>query len=97
MIQQAHYRAVSLANGAMVDLYWRVGEYVSKKISSSEWGKSVVTQLASYIAGKYPGIKGFSDKNIWRMKLFYETYSLADEKLSQVLREMVPEAEKSFS
>lgn len=88
MIQQAHYRAVSLANSAMVDLYWRVGEYVSKKISSSEWGKSVVTQLASYIAGKHPGIKGFSDKNIWRMKQFYETYSLADEKLSPVLREI---------
>lgn len=88
MIQQAHHRAVSLANSAMVDLYWRVGEYVSKKISSSEWGKSVVTQLASYIAGKHPGIKGFSDKNIWRMKQFYETYSLTDEKLSPLVREI---------
>ncbi len=72
----------------MVNLYWRVGEYVSKKISSSEWGKSVVTQLAQYIAGKHPGIKGFSDKNIWRMKQFYETYSLADEKLSPLVREI---------
>lgn len=30
------------------------------------------------------------------MKQFYETYSVADEKLSPVLRELVPEAEKVF-
>ncbi len=33
-------------------------------------------------------VKGFSDKNLWRMKQFYETYCQADEKLSAVLRQI---------
>ena len=32
--------------------------------------------------------KGFSDKNLWRMKQFYETYKDADEKLSALLRQI---------
>ncbi len=34
----------------------------------------MVTELASFIQTHEPDIKGFSDKNIWRMKQFYETY-----------------------
>ena len=30
--------------------------------------------MAKFIQQKEPQIKGFSDKNIWRMKQFYETY-----------------------
>lgn len=51
-------------------------------------GDGVVNQLAQYIATTIPVIKGFSDKNLWRMKQFYETYHNADEKLSPVVREI---------
>jgi predicted nuclease of restriction endonuclease-like (RecB) superfamily len=34
----------------------------------------VVAELANFIKTQEPEIKGFSDKNIWRMKQFYETY-----------------------
>jgi predicted nuclease of restriction endonuclease-like (RecB) superfamily len=53
----------------------------------SEWGDSVVTELAKYIQQNEPGIKGFSDKNIWRMKQFYEAYKDFP-KLSTLLREI---------
>ena len=36
-------------------------------------------------------LKVFSDKNLWRMKQFYETYRDADKKLSTLLREITPE------
>ena len=38
------------------------------------WGKGVVKELADYIKLQDPTIKGLSDKNLWRMKQFYETY-----------------------
>jgi predicted nuclease of restriction endonuclease-like (RecB) superfamily len=44
-----------------------------------------VTDLARYIAQHAPEVKGFSDKNLWRMKQFYETYQ-GDEKLSALAR-----------
>lgn len=62
-------------------------EYISKKIEQSEWGDSVVTELANFIKTHEPEIKGFSDKNIWRMKQFYETYKDSS-KLSTLLREI---------
>ncbi|MEX0965957.1 MAG: DUF1016 N-terminal domain-containing protein [Bacteroidia bacterium] len=46
-----------------------------------------MTELAKYIQNNEPEIKGFSDKNIWRMKQFYETYKDFP-KLSPVVREI---------
>lgn len=47
----------------------------------------MVTELAKFIQTHEPEIKGFSDKNIWRMKQFYETYKDFP-KLSPLLREI---------
>ena len=74
-------------NTTLIDLYWSLGETISAKVKSEAWGKGVVTQLAAYIAENAPEIKGFSDKNLWRMKQFYETYT-TDEKLSSLVREL---------
>lgn len=75
IISRARNRAMQQVNASLIELYWRVGEYVQHKVQSHEWGKSVVTELAFYIQQTEPGIVGFSDRNIWRMKQFYETYS----------------------
>ena len=88
MIQHTRSEVVRLANASLIDLYWRVGKYISDKISVSEWGDGVVKQLADYIEKNSPEVKGFSDKNLWRMKQFYETYKDADEKLSALLRQI---------
>lgn len=88
MIQHTRNEVIRLANVSLIDLYWRVGKYISDKISVSEWGDGVVKQLAEYIEKNSPETKGFSDKNLWRMKQFYETYSDADEKLSALLRQI---------
>lgn len=88
MILQTKSSVISYANTALIDLYWRVGECISEKISVSEWGDGVVKQLADFIEKNNPDVKGFSDKNLWRMKQFYETYCHADEKLSTLLRQI---------
>ena len=88
MIQHTRNEVVRLANASLIDLYWRVGKYISDKISVSEWGDGVVRQLAEYIERNSPETKGFSDKNLWRMKQFYETYNGADEKLSPLVRQI---------
>jgi predicted nuclease of restriction endonuclease-like (RecB) superfamily len=71
----------------LINLYWLIGKQVSNKINSAQWGDSIVTELADYIKKIEPNIKGFSDKNIWRMKQFYETYREYP-KLSTLLREI---------
>ncbi len=86
-IQQARHKIFSQANTALIDLYWQIGLTISHKVQSQAWGKGVVTELAQYIAQNAPDVKGFSDKNLWRMKQFYETYQ-ADEKLATLCREL---------
>ncbi len=88
MIQQTKASVISIANTTLIDLYWKVGIYISDKLTVSEWGDGVVKQLAGYIEKTSPDVKGFSDKNLWRMKQFYETYCDVDEKLSALLRQI---------
>lgn len=88
MIRQTKSTMISMANTALIELYWQIGKYISEKITISEWGDGVVKQLAAYIEKNSPDTKGFSDKNLWRMKQFYETYSNVDEKLSTLVRQI---------
>ncbi len=39
-----------------------------------KWGKSVVEQLSKDVQIEFPGIRGFSSRNLWRMKDYYLTY-----------------------
>ncbi|NCT93672.1 MAG: DUF1016 domain-containing protein [Chitinophagaceae bacterium] len=87
LIKQSRTNALKAVNAELINLYWSIGEYISKKIEQSEWGDSVVTELANFIQTQEPEIKGFSDKNIWRMKQFYETYKDFP-KLSPLVREI---------
>ena len=70
LIKKSRTNAIKAVNAELINLYWNIGEHISKKIEQSEWGDSVVTVLANYIQLQEPEIKGFSDKNIWRMKQF---------------------------
>jgi predicted nuclease of restriction endonuclease-like (RecB) superfamily len=74
LIASAKQRAIQAVNTSLIDLYWQVGEIISKKIASAEWGDGVVDQLADYIAQTQPGLRGFTRRNLFRMRQFYETY-----------------------
>ncbi len=87
LIEKSKQRAIYAVNKEMIELYWAVGAFISKQISSGEWGRSIVTNLSKFIAQKTPGLTGFSDKNLWRMRQFYETY-VHSEKLSPLVREI---------
>ena len=87
LIKNSQASALRVVNSELINLYWSIGEYISKKLEFAEWGDSVVLELANFIQKNEPDIKGFSDKNLWRMKQFYETYRDAP-KLSTLLREI---------
>ncbi len=87
LIGDARQKAQRSVNAQLVDLYWVVGEYVSKKIAANAWGKATVSSLADYIRLRQPGQRGFSAQNIWRMRQFYEAYCDTPI-LSTLLREL---------
>jgi len=87
LIKHSRTNAIRAINAELINLYWNIGGYICDKLEKSEWGESVVAELAKYIQQNEPEIKGFSDKNIWRMKKFYETYK-EHPKLITLLREI---------
>ena len=52
MIYSAKQKADYQVNSTIIDLYWSIGEYVSKQIDVSGWGKSTVKALSEYILTK---------------------------------------------
>ena len=87
IIKKSRANAIKAVNSELINLYWNIGEHISLKVEQSEWGKSIVKELADFIHSTEPELKGFSDKNLWRMKQFYETYKDFP-KLSSLLREI---------
>ena len=87
LIYSARQRAVQAVNTQLVELYWQVGAYISHKLEQAEWGDAVVTQLADYLARTQPGLNGFTRRNLFRMRQFYEAYR-GDEKVSALLTQL---------
>lgn len=87
MISAARQRAVRAVNTELVELYWQVGAYISRKLEAAEWGDGVVQQLADYLARQQPGLRGFTRANLFRMRQFYEAYR-DDEKVAPLVRQL---------
>ncbi|MBD2252862.1 PDDEXK nuclease domain-containing protein [Nostoc parmelioides] len=73
-IRSAQYEALKAVNKELIALYWDIGKMIVTQQQEADWGKSVVEQLAKDLQTDFPGISGFSARNIWRMRDFYLTY-----------------------
>jgi predicted nuclease of restriction endonuclease-like (RecB) superfamily len=73
-IRSAQYAALKAVNKELIAMYWDIGWSIVLRQRKGSWGKSVVERLASDLRAEFPGIQGFSARNIWRMRDFYLTY-----------------------
>jgi predicted nuclease of restriction endonuclease-like (RecB) superfamily len=86
-IRSAQYEALRAVNKELISLYWDIGRLIVERQQGETWGKSVVEQLSQDLQAEFPGISGFSPRNIWRMREFYLTYH-ANEKLTTLVAEI---------
>jgi predicted nuclease of restriction endonuclease-like (RecB) superfamily len=88
LIEQARQQAYQAVNSELVGLYWRIGEYISTKLAAAVWGEGVVDSLAQHLARTMPGQRGFTRRNLFRMRQFYEAYSSAERKVTALLTQL---------
>jgi predicted nuclease of restriction endonuclease-like (RecB) superfamily len=74
-IRNAQYEAFKIVNTHLINLYWEIGSSIVEKQKIAGWGKSVVENLAIDLQMEFPGMSGFSSRNLWNMKIFYEEYN----------------------
>jgi predicted nuclease of restriction endonuclease-like (RecB) superfamily len=79
LIQESRGRVYAKANAELVLLYFNVGKVVSQKVEAGNWGENTVQELANFISSKQPQLSGFNRRGLYRMKQFYETYSIQSE------------------
>lgn len=86
-IKSAQARAMSAVNRELIEVYREIGETIHKQQKNAQWGDSVVEKLASDLQMAFPGMKGLSSRNLWRMRDFHLSYE-GDQKLTALLSEI---------
>lgn len=63
-VRQAQTKAMLSVNRELIALYWDIGRRIVERQEREGWGKGVVDRLASDIQKAFPGIRGFSQRNV---------------------------------
>lgn len=87
LIKQARSNAIKQVNIELINLHWQVGAYISSKVANAIWGNKTVAELAAHIEKHHPDLGGFTKRNLYRMKQFYELYAptLSDDNQSNTI------------
>ena len=88
LIEQARQRAYPAVNGELVGLYSRIGQHISDKLAAAVWGEGVVDSLAQHLAHTVPGQRGFTRRNLFRMRQSFEAYGTAEQKVTALLTQL---------
>jgi predicted nuclease of restriction endonuclease-like (RecB) superfamily len=83
-IHSARSAAAKQISSAANSVYWSLGRLLFEKQLSEGYGGGVVNQLSIDLKKEFPDM-GLSPRNLWNMKLFYERYYQADQKLLQAV------------
>ncbi|MBF0485286.1 MAG: DUF1016 family protein [Candidatus Omnitrophica bacterium] len=73
-IRKAQYDALRAVNKELIHLYWDIGRMIVERQEKEGWGRAVVETLASDLQKEFPGIQGYSVRNIWYMRTFFMLY-----------------------
>ena len=73
-VRTAQYEALRAVNKELVALYWDIGRMIVERQQGRSWGTAVVRTLADDLQKEFPGMSGFSARNIWRMRDFFLAY-----------------------
>jgi predicted nuclease of restriction endonuclease-like (RecB) superfamily len=87
LIRTAQYTALKSVNKELIALYWEIGGLIVRRQEEETGRKSVVEKLAKDLQAEFPGIGGFSPRNIWNMRNFYLNYR-ENEKLQPMVAEI---------
>ena len=69
-IRTAQVRAAVSVNGELVLLYWGIGKRILAAQAEQGWGAQVVRKLSQDLTAAFPGMKGFSPRNLDYMRAF---------------------------
>ena len=85
-ILSAQYEATLGANNIQLMLYYSVGRYISQNTRKGKWGTGAIASISRLLKQDLPGLRGFSEVNLKRMRIFYEEWSELDAEIIDIIR-----------
>ena len=86
-LQTAQIRAALAVNSELIQFYWELGNDLIEKQKSHQWGTGFLEQFSHDMQQAFPGMQGFSVRNLQRMKQFstlYPSISITTQAVSQL-------------
>jgi len=74
-ILQSQSRAARMISGSQLSLYFGVGLYVSANSREGTWGMGAIRTISEQLRRELPGLRGFSEESIKKMRTFAEFWS----------------------
>lgn len=71
-VQASQIKAAVAVNRELLELYWFLGEQIIEKQKSSQWGDGFLKQMSQDLSSEFPGMKGFSYRNLRRIRQWRE-------------------------
>ena len=87
-IRTAQVRAALAVNRELVLLYWSIGKDILTQQKQHGWGAKIIDRLAADLRNAFPGMTGFSPRNLKYMRAFAEAWP--DEQIVQQLAAQIP-------
>lgn len=73
-VRQGQLKVNLAANAEMLATYWDIGRMINLQQQQKGWGKGVIPKLALDLKNELSEVKGFSERNINNMLVFYKEY-----------------------
>lgn len=90
--RSAQITAAVKINAEKLLFNWQLGRDLVVKKAEERWGTGVVEQVSLDLHAEFPNDKGFSTRNLWYMKQWYEFYTREPQFLQRVVAEIqIPE------
>ena len=77
-ILSAQYEAARGVNNIQLMLYYSVGRFISHYSRKAQWGTAAIASISHLLTHDMPGLRGFSEANIKKMRTFYEEWRELD-------------------
>lgn len=71
----SRYNAARMVNKEMLSLYYNIyniGEFISVNSRNVKWGSGAIKAISELLQKEIPGLRGFSESGLKRMRTFYE-------------------------
>ena len=73
-IRSAQLKAAVSVNRELVLLYWQIGRDILARQKEHGWGAKVIDRLAGDLRREFPGMEGFSPRNLKYMRAFAQAW-----------------------